>query len=57
MSAKHVILRPVDDGPIIALIDQGTYVSDESGQLQRCNHLREALERAGWVYVGDTTRH
>jgi hypothetical protein len=55
---KHVVLRPVEDGPIIALVDGITFVSDETGTLQRCRHLREALERSGWVYFGNNAmRH
>jgi hypothetical protein len=57
MRAKSVVLRPVDDGPLIVLANETSFVSDESGQLHRCAHLREALERAGWVYVNAITRH
>jgi hypothetical protein len=58
MGTKNVVLMPIPGGPIIALIDEKAFVSDEEGQLQRCTSLRDALEQAGWVYVGhDTTRH
>jgi hypothetical protein len=58
MSTKSVVLRPVDDGPLIVLAPDGsTLVSDEAGELQRCKNLRDALERCGWVYVNTVVRH
>jgi hypothetical protein len=58
MGTKHIVMRPVANGPLIVLVDGRTFVSNDTGQLQRCEHLREALERSGWVYFGNNAmRH